>query len=79
MGDPFLAIVGAFLIFSGFVLYLMRHVMARSGVDGWAWLPEGNRFKTYEQQLAWSKVAAGIVATSGGLPRLLLTRGLRPQ
>lgn len=65
MGDPFLAIVGAFLIFSGFVLYLMRHVMARSGVDGWAWLPEGNQFKTYEQQLAWSKVAAGIVATVG--------------
>lgn len=53
------------MILSGFVLYLMRNVMARSGVDGWAWLPEGNQFKTYEHQLAWSKAAAGIVATTG--------------
>lgn len=65
MGDSFLAIVGAFLILSGSVLYLIRNVMARFGVDGWAWLPEGNQFKTYEHQLAWSKVAAGIVATTG--------------
>ncbi|NQD86631.1 hypothetical protein HP499_02225 [Paenarthrobacter sp. CM16] len=41
MGDPFLAVVGVFLMLSGLVLYLMRNLMARAGVDGWAWLPEG--------------------------------------
>ncbi|MGO4146959.1 hypothetical protein AB4Y77_17905 [Paenarthrobacter sp. YAF11_1] len=65
MGDPFLGLVGAFLILSGLVLYLMRNLMARSGVDGWAWLPEGTQFKTYEYQLVLSKVAAAIPAMSG--------------
>ncbi|WP_454810586.1 hypothetical protein [Paenarthrobacter nitroguajacolicus] len=65
MGDPFLAIVGAFLILSGLVLYLMRNLMARAGVEGWAWLPEGAQFKTYKHQRAWSKLAAGIVAVAG--------------
>ena len=50
---------------SGLLLYLMRNVMARSGLDGWAWLPEGTQFKTYEYQLAWSKAAAGIVTIAG--------------
>ncbi|MFJ5957994.1 hypothetical protein ACIQC5_18815 [Paenarthrobacter sp. NPDC092416] len=65
MGDPFLGIVGTFLILSGIALYLMRNFMARAGVDGWAWLREGTQFKTYERQLAWSKAAAGIVAIAG--------------
>lgn len=65
MGDPFLAFAGAFLILSGLVLYLMRLLMARAGVDGWAWLPEGTQFNTYEYQLALSKAAAGIVAVAG--------------
>ncbi|UKA48953.1 hypothetical protein LFT48_16130 [Arthrobacter sp. FW305-123] len=65
MGDPFLAFAGAFLILNGVMLYLMRNVMARSGVNGWAWLPEGNHFKTYKHQLAWSKVAAAIPAFAG--------------
>lgn len=65
MGDPFLGVVGVFLMVSGLVLYLMRNLMARSGVDGWSWLPEGTQFKTYKYQLAMSKVAAGIVAFAG--------------
>lgn len=65
MGDPFLAVVGVYLMISGLVLYLMRHLMARSGVDGWSWLPQGTHFKTYGYQLAMSKAAAGIVAIAG--------------
>ena len=65
MGDPFLAVVGVFLMLSGLVLYLMRNLMARAGVDGWSWLPEGTQFRTYEYQLALSKAAAGIVAIAG--------------
>ncbi len=65
MGDPFLGVVAVFLMLSGLVLYLMRKLMARSGVDGWAWLPDGTQFKTYEYQLAMSKAAAGIVAIAG--------------
>ena len=65
MGDPFLAVVGVFLILSGLVQYLMRDFMARAGVDGWSWLPGGTPFKTYEYQLALSKVAAGIPVVAG--------------
>jgi len=36
-----------------------------AGVDGWAWLPEDSQFKTYERQLVWSKLTAGLVAIAG--------------
>ena len=65
MSDPFLAVAGALLMLSGLVLYLMRNLMARAGVDGWSWLPDGTQFKSYEYQLALSKAAAGIVAIAG--------------
>jgi len=65
MGGSFPGIVAAFLILSAVVLYLMRKVMARAGVDGWAWLPEDSQFKTYERQLVWSKLTAGLVAIAG--------------
>lgn len=65
MNHQFLGIVGGFLVVSGAVLYLLRNKLARAGVDGWAWLPENARFKTYERQLVWSKIAATVVAAAG--------------
>lgn len=46
-------------------MYLLRNKLARAGVDGWARLPENARFKTYERQLVWSKIAATVVAAAG--------------
>lgn len=50
MGGSFPGIVAAFLILSAVVLYLMRNVLERAGVEGWSWLPEESQFKTYERQ-----------------------------
>ncbi|MCD4851431.1 hypothetical protein LN996_11470 [Arthrobacter sp. AK01] len=65
MNEPFLALAGAFITLNGVGLYLLREKMARSGVDGWAWLPDGTDFKTYRFQLLASKVAAAVVFGAG--------------
>lgn len=65
MSQPFLGIVGIYLVLSAGVLYLLRNVMAKAGTDGWSWLPDEFKFKTFEHQLMWSKVAAAIVAFAG--------------
>lgn len=65
MSSPFLALVGAFLVVSGVMLYLLRQRLARVGKDGWSWLPETTKFKSHEYQLRASKVAAYLVAMTG--------------
>ncbi|MEV7607822.1 hypothetical protein AB0N65_20510 [Paenarthrobacter sp. NPDC089322] len=65
MNHEFLGVVGIYLVLSAVALYMLRNFMAKAGVDGWSWLPNGSKFKTYKHQLMWSKVAAAVVASAG--------------
>lgn len=65
LNGPFMAAVGIFLLISSAVLFLLRDTMARSGVMGWAWLPERSKFKTYRAQRFGSIVSAVIVGLAG--------------
>jgi hypothetical protein len=58
-------IMGAFLVASGAVLFLLRHLMARIAEEGFKFLPEGSNFKTYRFQVKAGIASAVIVAIAG--------------
>jgi hypothetical protein len=71
VNGPFLTVAGIFLLVSPVVLFLLRNVLARTGVNGWSWLQEESRFRSDAVQRR-SSIAASVLVGFAGIVLLVL-------